>query len=263
MPGFDTIGHDDFARLETPLSASELKFAVDAPAGTFEGYAAVFNVKDKGRDLIKPGAFKDTLREWRRKSRYPKMLSQHGGWFMSDMDGIPVGKWEEMREDDRGLWARGRLINLDTERGSTLYGAMKEGVLEGMSIGYVAKEYEVGTKPNEPRRTLKKIDLREVSLVTFPMNDMAQIVDVKSMVAPEHIRDFEGFLRDVGLSQSDSKKAVSAFKSWLRRDVAAPYPEEPREEGSPEEMAIVEKLKRSSEGLRRDAVVAKAKALWT
>ena len=50
---------------------------------------------------------------------------------------------------------------------------MKEKTLDGLSIGYRAKDYTRGTKENEPRRTLKAVDLVEVSLVTFPANEAA------------------------------------------------------------------------------------------
>src|SRR5690606_10118706 len=126
-------------------------------------------------DVIAKGAFKDTLRDWRTSKRLPPMLVQHGGWMMTDSDGLPNGKWESLEEDEKGLYVTGRLINLDTENGKRIYGAMKEGVLDGMSIGYRAKEFTLGTKPDEPRRTLKKVDLVELSVVTFPANGLARV----------------------------------------------------------------------------------------
>lgn len=185
-------------------------------AGTFSGYGAVFGNLDAYGDVIQKGAFKDTLREWKKAKRLPPMLSQHGGWMMTDMDAIPIGKFESMEEDDKGLAVEGRLINLDTERGKNVYGAMKEGVLDGMSIGYRAKEFAIGTKPDEPRRTLKKIDLIELSVVTFPANGVARVQSVKSGGGDiTTIREFEDFLRDVGgYSQAQAKRiAASGFKS--------------------------------------------------
>jgi phage head maturation protease len=85
-----------------------------------------------------------------------------------------------MEEDDTGLRVTGRLINLDTERGKQIYGAMREGVLDGMSIGYRAKEFSIGTKPEEPRRTLKAVELVELSVVTFPANGKARVDAVKT-----------------------------------------------------------------------------------
>lgn len=191
-----------------------------APAGTFEGYGAAFGNVDSYGDVIQKGAFRETLGEWRKARKLPPMLVQHGGWMMTDMDAIPVGKWESMSEDDTGLYVKGRLINLDTERGKNIYGAMREGVLDGMSIGYRAKEFAVGTKPEEPRRTLKKIDLVELSVVTFPANGMARVSAVKAAGDIRTIREFEDFLRDVGKFSHAAAKAIAAsgFKASDPRD---------------------------------------------
>ena len=176
---------------ELKIAPFEFKLAQsDAAPGTFEGYGAVFGNVDSYGDVIAKGAFKGTLSDWRKKKSLPKMLLQHGGWGITDRDGIPVGKWEAMEEDDHGLQVKGRVINLDTEGGKSLYGALKEGVLDSMSIGYFAKEFSLGTKPDEPRRTLKKVDLVEVSIVTFPANDQARITAVKSL-DDATIREFE------------------------------------------------------------------------
>src|SRR2546427_13032820 len=93
-----------------------------------------------------------------------------GGFLSSPApeDLMPIGKWTSMSEDSHGLQAKGRLINLDTESGKRIYGAMKENALSGLSIGYRAKDFVRGTKENEPRRTLKQVHLVEVSPVTFP-----------------------------------------------------------------------------------------------
>lgn len=199
----------------------EVKFAADeGKAGEFEGYGAVFGNVDSYGDVIQRGAFKETLAEWEDKKTLPPMLVQHGGWMMTDMDALPIGKWEAMSEDRTGLHVKGRLINLDTERGKTIYGAMKEGVLDGMSIGYRAKEFAIGTKPDEPRRTLKKIDLFEVSVVTFPANGKARVAAVKAANRVKTIREFEDFLRDAGGFSHAAAKAIAAggFKAADPRD---------------------------------------------
>lgn len=204
----------------------EVKFApegLDQQTGRFSGYGAVFGNLDSYGDVIAKGAFRDTLRDWRKAGKLPPMLVQHGGWMMTDMDALPIGVWEEMSEDDTGLAVKGRLINLDTDRGKQIYGAMREGVLDGISIGYRAKEFAVGTKPGEPARTLRKIDLVEVSVVTFPANGLARVSSVKSMreLSAEDSRDLEATLRKKGLSRADAVKAVSALKDWFRRDAGA------------------------------------------
>lgn len=216
----------------------EVKFADEGTPGAFEGYGAVFGNVDAYGDVIQKGAFKETLRDWNKQKKLPPMLVQHGGWMMTDMDALPVGKWEAMSEDDTGLYVKGRIINLDTERGKTIYGNMKEGTLDGMSIGYRAKEFTLGTKPDEPRRTLKKIDLMEVSVVTFPANGKARVASVKSLadLDIEDFREIEASLRTKGLSRTDAAKAISGLKDWLRRDAGAPGTD-PRDEGTAERMA--------------------------
>lgn len=203
-------------RFEVKFSADEM----DAKTGEFSGYGAVFGNVDSYGDVIAPGAFKASLREWAKTKKLPPMLVQHGGWVMGDMDALPIGIWTDMQEDETGLKVAGRIINLDTERGKTIYGAMKEGALDGMSIGYRAKKYTLGTKPDEPRRKLEQIDLLEVSVVTFPANGKARISDVKAADGIKTIREFEDFLRDVGGFSNAAAKAIASrgFKATEPRD---------------------------------------------
>jgi HK97 family phage prohead protease len=205
----------------------EVKFAagdIDGKTGEFSGYGAIFGNVDAYGDVIAPGAFKGTLRDWRAQKKLPPMLLQHGGWGMTDSDGIPIGVWSEMAEDEAGLAVKGRLINLDTDRGRQVYGAMKEGVLDGLSIGYRAKKFTMGTKPEEPRRRLEAVDLMEVSVVTFPANGQARVRAVKAAGELMTIREFEDFLRDAGGFSREAARAIAAtgFKSVAQ----------PRDEGA-------------------------------
>jgi uncharacterized protein len=200
----------------------EVKFASDK-SGVFSGYGAVTGNVDAGGDVIEKGAFKRTLREWEDKGKFPPMLLQHGGGiFGGGADNmLPVGKWTAMEENSKGLKVEGELFALGTERGQYIYEGMKAGALDGMSIGYrVGKEGVVhGTKPGEPRRTIKELDLVELSIVTFPMNDKARIGAVKSGDI-KTIRQFEDFLRDVGGYSHAAAKAIAAggFKATDPRD---------------------------------------------
>lgn len=134
--------------------------------GIFEGYAAVFGNEDLGGDIIEPGAFKKTLQE---NPRMP-ILWQHD-------PREPIGVTLEAYEDMHGLRVRGQL-NLETSRGREAYALLKQGALKGLSIGYDAiKEVWEGA-----RRRLKEIRLWEWSLVTFPMNPLAQVTAVKAVV---------------------------------------------------------------------------------
>jgi hypothetical protein len=126
-----------------------------------------------------------------------------------------------MEENSKGLKVEGHLFATNTDRGQYIMAGLKEGVLDGLSIGFRVRKQTVGTKPGEPARTLTDIDLGEVSLVTFPANPKARVSTVKSLTADE-LRDLEAILRDEGLSHKDCRRAVSAFKAYLLRDVGAP-----------------------------------------
>jgi HK97 family phage prohead protease len=201
----------------------EVKFAGSDTDMSFAGYGAVFGNVDSYGDVIAKGAFSKTLTDSKRGGNWPAMLSQHGGMLGNDM--TPIGVWTEMREDDHGLYVEGKLA--DTERGREAYSLLKmqpRPALNGLSIGYRATEWSMRAKPDEPRRTLKSIDLYEVSLVTMPANPKARVSSVKNFDP----REIEDALRDAGISRSDSVKAVAVLKT-LQRDAGEPE-DAPRDE---------------------------------
>ena len=155
---------------ETKLLAAPLA-AGDAD-GMFEGYASLFNVPDLGRDVVVPGAFADSLR--RRGARQIRMLWQHD-------PAEPIGRWLSVQEDARGLKVRGRL-NLAVERAREVHALMRDGALDGLSIGFRVER----ARPERPtgHRRLEKIDLWEISVVTFPMLPGARVGAVKGKPAP-------------------------------------------------------------------------------
>ena len=199
------------------LNLHEVKFAGDgAEAMTFEGYGAVTGNVDAYGDVIQAGAFAETLTEAKRSGLWPAMLLQHGGWGMGSQDMTPIGIWTEMAEDGKGLKVTGKLA--DTERGREAYALLKmtpRPAITGLSIGYIPKEFELGTKPKEPRRTLKKVELIEVSLVTFPANPKARVSAVKAGELTE--RDIERLLtRDAGLSRSEARALMRGGVAALK-----------------------------------------------
>jgi HK97 family phage prohead protease len=185
--------------------------------GHFKGYGSVFNVIDAGGDLIKQGAFSATLADWAKKGKMPPMLLQHGGFYGSVDDMLPLGKWLSMEEDRKGLKVEGELYALDTERGTYVYEGLKARTLDGLSIGYQVKTSTMGSKPSEPRRTLIALDLKELSIVVYPMNDKARISSVKSIEECDSLSDFEENLRDSGYSRSKATAFMSRIKSVLNR----------------------------------------------
>ncbi len=185
-----------------------LEVKADGAPGTFEGYGAVFGNTDRDGDVVERGAFAASLKE-----RMPALLWQHNAKE-------PIGRFDVVREDAKGLYVKGRLSM--TGRGAEAYDLLKLGALNGLSIGFVTKEAlrnrATGT------RTIKRAELMEVSLVTFPANELARVSAVKqvktaqtmkgnAVIRPvddiETPRDFERLLRDAGFSRTRAK-AITA-----------------------------------------------------
>lgn len=203
-----------------PIGEAKFKIA-DYDSMEFAGYGAVFNNVDDGGDMIVPGAFTETIEESKTTGDWPMMLSQHGGLIPNSADLTPIGLWTEMKEDDYGLWMRGKLA--DTERGREMYTLMKmepRPAIRGLSIGYQVKGHERGTSGDAYTRKLTKLRLGEVSLATFPMNRRALVSSVKSIDDLTSMADLESFLREAaGLSRSEAKHLIAKIKGTDQRDV--------------------------------------------
>ncbi len=137
------------------------------PDGIIEGYASLFGAIDQARDMVMPGAFRLTLQQ--RGLRKIPMLFQHD-------PSEPIGVWLELREDMRGLWARGKLIP-DVARARELLALLQAGAVDGLSIGYRTRHGAID--PKTRIRRLHQVDLWEISLVTFPLLDGARVEAVK------------------------------------------------------------------------------------
>ncbi|MBN4046374.1 HK97 family phage prohead protease [bacterium AH-315-P15] len=138
--------------------------AAKAESGRFEGYASLFNLRDRSGDVVKPGAFRRTLAA--KRTSDIRLLHQHKAEE-------PIGIWEEVAEDARGLFVRGRLI-LSAPRAYEAWVLLKEGAIDGLSIGY--KTVRAGRTAKSQGRTLFDIDLWEISLVTFPLLTGARVM---------------------------------------------------------------------------------------
>jgi HK97 family phage prohead protease len=146
----------------------ELQVNTLAENGYFTGYASVFDHVDRQQDVILAGAFEQASG----KPQSIKLLWQHDPTQ-------PIGKVEYAEEDDYGLYVEARLL-LDVQKGREAYSLLKNNAISGLSIGYNVKDsiydYDTGL------RLIRKIELYEISLVTFPANEMAQVVGVKEGV---------------------------------------------------------------------------------
>lgn len=172
---------------------ANIKAVGEEGSGEFEGYGSVFGVVDSYNDIVVKGAFEDSLKEY----GMPKLLLQHSTWMVG-------GKWLEAREDEKGLYLKGQL-NLEVQAAREVYALMKQGAINGLSIGYRTLEETINRETGE--NIIKKVRLYEVSIVTFPANEAATVTGVKS--APATAREFEKFLREAGFSREDAKLVVS------------------------------------------------------
>jgi HK97 family phage prohead protease len=197
--------------------------------GEFEGHGSVFDVEDQGADIIVRGAFAESLNA--RPMQSVKMLWQHDTH-------CPIGRWMELREDDRGLYCKGKLF-LAVQAGREAHELMREGAVDGLSIGYTTKRYEID-RDNQVRKLLE-VDLREISVVTFPMNEAATVSLVKAGQLPTE-RELEDWLkRDAGFSSSQAKAIIAnGFKS-LKNE---------RDAGNSEERLLTEAMQRLAQRLR-------------
>lgn len=166
--------------------------------GSFTGYGSVFGVKDTYNEVVAPGAFAESLAELAGKARKVPVLWQH-------RTAEPIGVYDELAEDDHGLKVGGKLgIEFD-DLARRAHGHMKMGSVTGLSIGYWVRESSYDEKTGV--RTLTKLDLVEVSLVTFPANDDARVEAVKFKLAHGQLPtlpEFERILREAGFSKTQA-----------------------------------------------------------
>lgn len=129
-----------------------------------EGYASLFGACDQGGDVVSPGAYKRSLDQLKASGRAVKMLWQHD-------PAQPIGIWDEVREDERGLFVKGRLLD-SVEKGREAAALIEAGAIDGLSIGYRTLK---ACKNDKGQRLLTELELWEVSLVTFPMLPSARV----------------------------------------------------------------------------------------
>ncbi len=143
-----------------------------------EGYASLFGAPDTGGDVVEPGAYKSSLAKLGDAGRRVKMLWQHDPTE-------PIGVWDEVREDDRGLYVKGRLLT-DVSRAREAASLIESGAIDGLSIGYRTVRAERDAKG---RRHLSEVELWEVSLVTFPMLPDARVAAKGDVPEADLMRD--------------------------------------------------------------------------
>lgn len=178
----------------------------------FSGHGSIFGNEDLGGDIVMPGAFKRSLAQHRKSGGLPPMF------WMHDPSRVP-GKWLTMSEDDDGLKVKGTLA--PTPLGDEIRTLLKMKAVSGLSIGYRTIDYDFD---DDGRRLLKEVELWEVSVVSLPMNPLAQVAHAKSQLSAsgEYVptaREFERTLRDVGCTQRVAKTILSKLYGDVERDV--------------------------------------------
>lgn len=196
------------------LKVRDFDLSVKAVAddGTFNGYGSVWGVVDSYQEVVAPGAFTDSLADLRAKGRPVPVLWQHRG-------DTPIGIWDKLEEDEHGLRGEASLLIDDVAQAREAHALMKKRAVTGLSIGYWVRESSYDEKTGI--RTLTKLDLVEISLVTFPANDDARVEAVKFKLAHGELpteREFGKFLREAGFSKSRATFLSGAIDELRRKE---------------------------------------------
>lgn len=182
-------------------------------SGLFSGYGSVFGTIDSYNEVVAPGAFLESLAETKGKDRTLPVLWQH-------RSGEPIGAWDidSLKEDDRGLLGDGQLWLDAAPYAKIALAGMRSKAITGLSIGYYVRESSMDEKTRI--RTLTKLDLVEISIVTSPANDDARIDAIKAQVAHGNLPtlpDFEKLLREAGFSKTQSAVIANRGLAHLLR----------------------------------------------
>lgn len=170
--------------IETVLERKFCSFDADLAVKdgiNIEGYASFFGACDQGGDIVHSGAYAASLKALAAAGRTVKMLWQHD-------PAQPIGIWDEVREDARGLYVKGRIL-ADVAKGREAAALIEAGAIDGLSIGYRTKK---AAKNDKGQRILQELELWEVSLVTFPMLPSARVGAKGESLGDVDLRELAG-----------------------------------------------------------------------
>jgi hypothetical protein len=200
-----------------------LKIKALSDGGTFQGLAAVYGNTDLGGDVVEPGAFAKSIASGK---PFPLL------WQHNPDDPIGTVKVANTRE---GLLVDGTLMMSDPTA-QKAYTFMKAGVVKGLSIGYdtIQENYD-----DAGVRHLTELKLWEVSCVTFPMNESAQVFTVKGRSATANLAAAARFIKSVLAVDDDEamsriKEIAEHCKALLGDPEGLIDDEDAEDEGDPE-----------------------------
>lgn len=179
--------------------------------GVVSGYASIFGNVDLGGDVIVgPDPFKEIVRTTDGKVLH---LYAHDSYGYTPSAGLPIGK-ADVEQDEKGLYFESQLLMADPFVKERIYPHMKEGTLDGMSIGYDVLPFGSDYDEESRARVLRNLKLWEISACVWGMNPEARIESVKTRAkAVTNIREFEDLLRDVG-GYSGRQAKLLASGGW-------------------------------------------------
>ncbi|WP_285189936.1 HK97 family phage prohead protease [Rhodococcus sp. MEB041] len=148
--------------------------------GEFLVYPSTFTkTPDSYGDVVAPGAFLDTIEEWKASGNTMPGLYGHR---LDDPDYFVAGAID-MGEDEHGWWVKG-VFDMDSPKGAHVYRLVKGKRLSQLSFAFDTLdegnvELEDGTKANE----LRKLKVYEFSFVPIGANQDTSVVAIKALAA--------------------------------------------------------------------------------
>ncbi len=225
------------AKVQLGQSADEAQ----NPSGKIEAVATTWGAREgaDGRKFFyKPEGFAQWADEFMEQGKPMPMFLNH-----NDM-GMPIGQWDEISFDEKGMTAKGRLF-METSAGADVYHVLKESpnLFGGVSVGAYADEACMVDGEGNPTSDtdegyfqITKGGLREISVVMYPNNPAAEVMKLECFDAQGHLnpRIVEEALREAGLSKKGATTASSVFKKILElRDVTKEIVKEAPQSGEP------------------------------
>ena len=181
-----------------------LQARASGESGILEGYASTFGgPPDSFGDIVAPGAFAETLAEHKAAGTAPAMFWVHD-------QSKPIGIWQELHEDNHGLFVQGKLT-MGIQKARDAFALAQDGAL-ALSIGF----QPVKKSRKDGANILEAVRLGEISLVGLPANPRAQITAVKSLAGIHSIREYEHLLKSqFGISKREAKKlSMGGWKAY-------------------------------------------------